>query len=209
MTDTSKKSPTPLGEALGAWLSRTGLSRRVELASVIADLLWYAAGRAFGYRVLSGLCRLSLNPASCVSATEERFMRWGVWSLVVAKFVPGFSTVAPPIRCNVWGVAMSATPFTVLFVNSRSSDALVSANSMQKPPESSLPTRSRHVVCPSALAISSRAFAPFSVRVSTPGRTGDVFRSYVTSFTIFSISVSVSPCDLAPLSRESSVLNAH
>lgn len=67
------------------------------LASVIADLIWYAAGRAFGYRVLSGLCRLSLNPASCVSATEERFVRWGVWSLVVAKFVPGFSTVAPPI----------------------------------------------------------------------------------------------------------------
>ena len=37
MTDTPKKSPTPLGEALGAWLSRTGLSRRVELASVIAE----------------------------------------------------------------------------------------------------------------------------------------------------------------------------
>lgn len=67
------------------------------LASVVADVLWYAAGRVFGYRVLSGLCRLSLNPASCVSATEERFIRWGVWSLVVAKFVPGFSTVAPPI----------------------------------------------------------------------------------------------------------------
>lgn len=67
------------------------------LASVVADLLWYAAGRVFGYRVLSGLCRLSLNPATCVSATEERFIRWGVWSLVVAKFVPGFSTVAPPI----------------------------------------------------------------------------------------------------------------
>jgi membrane protein DedA with SNARE-associated domain len=67
------------------------------LASVVADLLWYATGRVFGYRVLSGLCRLSLNPASCVSATEERFIRWGAWSLVVAKFVPGFSTVAPPI----------------------------------------------------------------------------------------------------------------
>ncbi|NMF90691.1 VTT domain-containing protein [Aromatoleum petrolei] len=66
-------------------------------ASVIADWVWYLAGRVFGYRVLSGLCRLSLNPASCVTQTEARFMRWGVWSLVVAKFVPGFSTVAPPI----------------------------------------------------------------------------------------------------------------
>lgn len=67
------------------------------LASVIADWIWYLAGRAFGYRVLSGLCRLSINPGSCVSETEARFLRWGVWSLVIAKFVPGFSTVAPPI----------------------------------------------------------------------------------------------------------------
>lgn len=71
------------------------------LASVIADLIWYLAGRAFGYRVLSGLCRLSINPASCVSETETRFIRWGVWSLVIAKFVPGFSTVAPPIAGSV------------------------------------------------------------------------------------------------------------
>ncbi len=67
------------------------------LASLIADCVWYLAGRAFGYRVLSGLCRLSINPGSCVSDTESRFVRWGVWSLLIAKFVPGFSTVAPPI----------------------------------------------------------------------------------------------------------------
>ena len=67
------------------------------LASVIADCVWYLAGRAFGYRVLSGLCKLSINPGSCVSQTELRFVRWGAWSLVAAKFVPGFSTVAPPI----------------------------------------------------------------------------------------------------------------
>jgi membrane protein DedA with SNARE-associated domain len=67
------------------------------VASLFADWLWYLAGRAFGYRVLSGLCRFSLNPASCVSQTEGRFVRWGLGSLVVAKFIPGFSTVAPPI----------------------------------------------------------------------------------------------------------------
>ena len=67
------------------------------LASVLADWVWYQAGRAFGYRVLSGLCKLSINPGSCVSETEGRFIRWGAWSLVVAKFVPGFPTVAPPI----------------------------------------------------------------------------------------------------------------
>ena len=66
-------------------------------ASVVADWIWYLLGRAFGYRVLSGLCRLSINPGSCVTQTEERFVRWGLWSLVVAKFIPGFSIVAPPI----------------------------------------------------------------------------------------------------------------
>jgi membrane protein DedA with SNARE-associated domain/rhodanese-related sulfurtransferase len=67
------------------------------VASVLADALWYQAGRVFGYRVLAGLCRLSINPGSCVSQTESRFVRWGLGSLVIAKFVPGFSTVAPPI----------------------------------------------------------------------------------------------------------------
>jgi membrane protein DedA with SNARE-associated domain/rhodanese-related sulfurtransferase len=67
------------------------------LASVIVDWLWYHVGRRFGYRVLSGLCRLSINPASCVSQTEARFVRWGMMSLLVAKFIPGFSLVAAPI----------------------------------------------------------------------------------------------------------------
>jgi len=67
------------------------------LASLIADAGWYQLGRAFGYRVLGGLCKLSLNPGSCVAQTESRFTRWGASSLVVAKFIPGFSTVAPPI----------------------------------------------------------------------------------------------------------------
>lgn len=67
------------------------------VASVIADWLWYWSGKLFGYKVLAGLCTLSISPSSCVSQTEARFIRWGLWSLVVAKFVPGFSTVAPPI----------------------------------------------------------------------------------------------------------------
>jgi len=74
-----------------------GVLAAAVLASVVADWMWYLAGRAFGYRVLSGLCRLSINPGSCVSQTEARFVRWGLGSLVIAKFIPGFSTVAPPI----------------------------------------------------------------------------------------------------------------
>ncbi len=80
-------TPGNLGKVLAAAI----------VASVIADWIWYRVGRLFGYRVLTGLCKLSINPASCVSQTEGRFIRWGVSSLVVAKFIPGFSTVAPPI----------------------------------------------------------------------------------------------------------------
>jgi len=80
-------APIDLGKILAAAM----------LASVVADWIWYRAGRLFGYRLLAGLCKLSINPASCVSQTEGRFLRWGVSSLVVAKFIPGFATVAPPI----------------------------------------------------------------------------------------------------------------
>jgi membrane protein DedA with SNARE-associated domain/rhodanese-related sulfurtransferase len=80
-------APQALGKALAA----------AVLASVIADWVWYVTGRAFGYRVLAGLCRISINPASCVNETEARIVRWGLPSLVLAKFIPGFSTVAPPI----------------------------------------------------------------------------------------------------------------
>lgn len=66
-------------------------------ASLLADGAWYALGRRHGYRVLATLCRLSLSPDSCVRNTEATFERMGMPSLLFAKFVPGFSTVAPPL----------------------------------------------------------------------------------------------------------------
>lgn len=66
-------------------------------ASLIADVAWFVAGRRYGHRVLAMLCRLSLSPQSCVRQTERVFMRWGVGSLVIAKFIPGLATVAPPL----------------------------------------------------------------------------------------------------------------
>jgi membrane protein DedA with SNARE-associated domain len=67
------------------------------IASLLGDTLWYAAGRIYGLRVLQLLCRISISPDSCVRQTESRFMRWGASSLLIAKFVPGYSTVAPPL----------------------------------------------------------------------------------------------------------------
>lgn len=67
------------------------------VASLIADWIWFMLGRRYGYRILKTLCRISLSPDSCVRDTESKFERWGLKSLLFAKFVPGFSTVAPPL----------------------------------------------------------------------------------------------------------------
>jgi membrane protein DedA with SNARE-associated domain len=66
-------------------------------ASLIADTSWYLIGRRFGYKVLRTVCRVSVSPDSCVRQTEEVFQRYGLASLVVAKFVPGYSTIAPTL----------------------------------------------------------------------------------------------------------------
>lgn len=78
-------------------LSSTNVLIAATLASLIADYLWFLLGRRYGYRVLRTLCRISLSPDSCVRDTEARFERWGLKSLLIAKFIPGFSTVAPPL----------------------------------------------------------------------------------------------------------------
>jgi membrane protein DedA with SNARE-associated domain len=67
------------------------------LACVLADSIWYALGRVRGIRVLQLLCKISLEPDSCVRRTEGLFAKQGARSLVFAKFVPGLGTVAPPL----------------------------------------------------------------------------------------------------------------
>ncbi|RDI98365.1 sulfurtransferase [Dyella solisilvae] len=67
------------------------------VACLLADFAWYAAGRRFGGGVMRTLCRISLSPDSCVKQSELRFQRWRGGMLLLAKFVPGLSTVAPPL----------------------------------------------------------------------------------------------------------------
>ncbi len=67
------------------------------LSALAGDIPWYFAGRRYGHRVLRTLCRIAIEPDSCVKQTESIFERWGAPSLIVAKYVPGFSTVAPPL----------------------------------------------------------------------------------------------------------------
>jgi membrane protein DedA with SNARE-associated domain/rhodanese-related sulfurtransferase len=67
------------------------------LACCAADCGWYFIGQVYGIRVLKLLCRISLEPDSCVSQTQTRFERWGINSLLVAKFIPGLAIIAPPL----------------------------------------------------------------------------------------------------------------
>jgi membrane protein DedA with SNARE-associated domain/rhodanese-related sulfurtransferase len=67
------------------------------VACLLGDLLWYYLGRYRGARVLGLLCRISLEPDYCVRRTENFFIRYGTKSLLIAKFIPGLSTVTPAL----------------------------------------------------------------------------------------------------------------
>ena len=75
----------------------SGVVLAAVLACLVGDLAWYAAGRRFGSGVMRTICRISLSPDSCVERSELHFQRWRGQILLIAKFVPGLATVAPPL----------------------------------------------------------------------------------------------------------------
>jgi membrane protein DedA with SNARE-associated domain/rhodanese-related sulfurtransferase len=82
------------------------------LASAVGNYAWFRAGRRYGYRVLSALCRMSLSPDSCVRQTETAFERYGPGALVLARFLPGLGMLGPPLA---GGLGFKASTF--LFFN--------------------------------------------------------------------------------------------
>jgi len=78
----------------------------VVIAALISNVLWYQIGRWGGSSVLGLLCRISLNPDSCVRRASDLFSRHGARSLLVAKFIPGLAHIAPPLagifRMSLW-----------------------------------------------------------------------------------------------------------
>jgi len=66
-------------------------------AALMADSAWFLVGRRYGHQVLRHLCKLSLEPATCVRRTQNSFGRRGGVTLMFAKFVPGLATLAPPV----------------------------------------------------------------------------------------------------------------
>jgi membrane protein DedA with SNARE-associated domain len=70
----------------------------VRLASALAaDIVWFCFGRARGKRVLRFISRVSLEPDSCVRQTEKAFIKYGLNTLLIDKFVPGLYAVAAPL----------------------------------------------------------------------------------------------------------------
>ena len=67
------------------------------LAFVVGDTLMFLMGRYTGWWMLGVLCRLSLNPESCILRSADSFYRRGRTVLLFAKFVPGINTMAPPL----------------------------------------------------------------------------------------------------------------
>ncbi|MEO6982047.1 MAG: VTT domain-containing protein [Edaphobacter sp.] len=78
-------------------LSHSAVLLTVLAACMVSDSLWFFLGRRYGNSVLKLLCRLSLEASTCVSKTEGYFSRRGASTLLFSKFIPGLSTVAPPI----------------------------------------------------------------------------------------------------------------
>ncbi|MBA3754173.1 MAG: VTT domain-containing protein [Nitrospira sp.] len=119
----------PLLIAAGALVGAGKMSVTTALlvpvaASLPPDFAWYYLGRIKGGKVLGFLCRMSLEPDSCVRDTENLFHRNGPRALLLAKFIPGFSTVAPPLAGIV---GMTAATFILYDVGGTLIWAAVSA----------------------------------------------------------------------------------
>lgn len=79
--------------------------------ALIADVLWYHAGKIYGHRVLGRICRISLSPDACIRQTESLYGRWGPKSLLIAKFIPGFASIASALA----GVVGTPRPVFVFY----------------------------------------------------------------------------------------------
>jgi membrane protein DedA with SNARE-associated domain/rhodanese-related sulfurtransferase len=69
----------------------------VLVACILSDSAWYWLGKRYGSRVLNVLCKFSLEASTCLHRTQGSIARRGAFTLLFAKFVPGLSTMAPPI----------------------------------------------------------------------------------------------------------------
>jgi membrane protein DedA with SNARE-associated domain len=92
----------PLLVAVGTLIRTGSLHAPTAMAcclagALAADIVWFYFGRTRGKRVLRFICRVSIEPDSCVRQTENTFIKYGLNTLLIAKFVPGLNAVAAPL----------------------------------------------------------------------------------------------------------------
>ena len=107
---------TPLLLAAGALAGQGRLSFPLVVIAatagcMISDIFWYFFGKRRGAVVLNLLCRIALEPDSCVRRTETTFSKYGARTLLICKFVPGLNTAAPALA----GMVRIAYPRFLLF----------------------------------------------------------------------------------------------
>ena len=68
-----------------------------SVSMLLGDTILFYLGRYTGWTLLGILCRIAANPESCILRSAESFYRRGRTTLVVAKFIPGINTMAPPL----------------------------------------------------------------------------------------------------------------
>ena len=66
-------------------------------ACLLANMVWFELGLHRGRQTLGLLCRIALEPDACVRRTENLFVTHGIRALILAKFIPGLSTLAPAL----------------------------------------------------------------------------------------------------------------
>ena len=93
---------TPILLAAGALTAEGQISFPLALlagvaAALTSDSSWFLVGRKYGHQVLRLLCKMSFEPTICVRRTQDSFGRRRQVTLMVAKFVPGLATLAPPV----------------------------------------------------------------------------------------------------------------
>jgi membrane protein DedA with SNARE-associated domain/rhodanese-related sulfurtransferase len=91
-------------------LSISGILIAAVAGCVLADYVWFQAGRIGGKRVLRLLCTLTADPSYCIRRGQTNFQKRGVRLLVVAKFVPGLDGITPPLA------GMFGTPTTTFLL---------------------------------------------------------------------------------------------
>src|SRR6266852_7798908 len=96
------------------------------VAMLLGDSLLFVLGRYMGWALLGLLCKLSVNPETCILRSAESFYKRGKATLLLAKFIPGINTMAPPLagsmrmpldtflRLDLLGASLYATVYIAL-----------------------------------------------------------------------------------------------